>query len=473
MGHEMNSALRRIRGAPRLAGAIRRGRSQLAIPPPQTRGPPQTGGPSDIKGSGRPGDQGGTGNWNKPGDHGRAETSGGTRYRSGAGPSSRPEDRGRARTSRRLGHRGRAGRAAGRDTAAVRGTAPDRESEADLGTAADSASPWPGLPGHDDVPSSGCPPGQPGRVTLTVPWQTLVGMSAEPGNRVLAGARDAAGVEADRGGRRRRSTHRMEGHRHEFIGRVHPRGARPQATPVQEQLSGRSGRRILRTGAVRGPDRPGHRDRSRRPARPRLAAGDRRPGRRRGTQEDRAQGHSTERRHTEGPPARRGGSRGCGSRGIPRLGRDRARHAGWHAEGRAGHGPASACPGGCRTRSPGGQLRYLLPRGSRTAISSVHPAASHHPGPGPDLPVSRMPATSLALGPGPLDPIPPGRAHVLVQSGARMFHIATQVLLIGLGGHDHHSVSAHGSLRILIARSSTNFWHSARLICFHPSGRET
>jgi hypothetical protein len=75
------------------------------------------------------------------------------------------------------------GRAPDWNTAAERGTEPDREAGADLETAADSASPppWPGLPGDDDVPSSGCPPGPPGRVTLTVPWQTLVGMSAEPG----------------------------------------------------------------------------------------------------------------------------------------------------------------------------------------------------------------------------------------------------------------------------------------------------
>ena len=242
---------------------------------------------------------------------------------------------------------------------------------------------------------------------------------------MLAGARHAAGAEADRGGWRRRSTHRMEGHRHQLIGRVHLRGAHPQATPVQGRLPGCSGRRILRTRAVRGPDRPGHRYRPRRPPRPRFACRDRRPWRRHGTHGGRAQGHRTKRRDTEGRAARGCGSRGCGtrgygSRGIPRLGRDQARHTGWHAEGRADHGPASACPGRCRTRSAGGQLRYLLSRGSRTAISSVHPAASHHPGPGPDLPVSGMPTTSLALGPGPLDPIPPGRAHVLVQSGASL-----------------------------------------------------
>lgn len=181
----------------------------------------------------------------------------------------------------------------------------------------------------------------------------------------------------------------MAGHRHEFIGRVHLRGAYSQATPVQGRLPGCSGQRILRTRAVRGPDRPGQRHCSRRPARPQSAAGDRRPGRRRGTQEDRAQRHGTERRATEGPAARGCGSQGCGSRGIPRLGRDRARQAGWHAECRADHGPATACPGGRRTRSPGGQLRYLLPRGSLTAISSGHSVASHHPGPGPDLPVFR------------------------------------------------------------------------------------
>jgi uncharacterized protein DUF222 len=99
-------------------------------------------------------------------------------------------ERGQAADQKTAAERGRAadwetaaerGRTAGHDTAAERGTAPDRESEAGPGTAAVSASPWPGLPGHDDVPSSGCPPGQPGRVTLTVPWQTLVGMSAEPG----------------------------------------------------------------------------------------------------------------------------------------------------------------------------------------------------------------------------------------------------------------------------------------------------
>jgi hypothetical protein len=74
------------------------------------------------------------------------------------------------------------GRAAGRENAAERGTAPDQETEPGPETAADGISPppWPGLPGRDDVPSSGCPPGRPGRVTLTVPWQTLAGMSAEP-----------------------------------------------------------------------------------------------------------------------------------------------------------------------------------------------------------------------------------------------------------------------------------------------------
>jgi len=41
--------------------------------------------------------------------------------------------------------------------------------------------PWPGLPAHGGVPSSGCPPGRSGRVTLTVPWRTLTGMSPEPG----------------------------------------------------------------------------------------------------------------------------------------------------------------------------------------------------------------------------------------------------------------------------------------------------
>jgi hypothetical protein len=75
------------------------------------------------------------------------------------------------------------GRVAGRENAAERGTAPDQETEAGPETAADGISPppWPGLPGRDDVPSSGCPPGRPGQVTLTVPWQTLAGMSAEPG----------------------------------------------------------------------------------------------------------------------------------------------------------------------------------------------------------------------------------------------------------------------------------------------------
>ena len=69
------------------------------------------------------------------------------------------------------------------ETAADRGTTRYRGAAADREIAADSASPppWPGLPGHDDMPSSGCPPGRPGRVTLTVPWQTLAGMSAEPG----------------------------------------------------------------------------------------------------------------------------------------------------------------------------------------------------------------------------------------------------------------------------------------------------
>src|SRR5262249_10104170 len=48
---------------------------------------------------------------------------------------------------------------------------------------ADSADPppWPGLPASGQMPSSGCPPGRPGRMTLTVPWQTLAGMSSEPG----------------------------------------------------------------------------------------------------------------------------------------------------------------------------------------------------------------------------------------------------------------------------------------------------
>src|SRR5204862_422782 len=69
------------------------------------------------------------------------------------------------------------------ETAADRGTTRYRGAAADREIAADSASPppWPGLPGHDDMPSSGCPPGRPGRVTLTVRWQTLAGMSAEPG----------------------------------------------------------------------------------------------------------------------------------------------------------------------------------------------------------------------------------------------------------------------------------------------------
>ena len=42
--------------------------------------------------------------------------------------------------------------------------------------------PWPGLPVPGNVPASGCPPGRTGRLTLTVPWRTLAGLSSEPGS---------------------------------------------------------------------------------------------------------------------------------------------------------------------------------------------------------------------------------------------------------------------------------------------------
>ena len=41
--------------------------------------------------------------------------------------------------------------------------------------------PWPSLPVPGNAPSSGCPPGRTGRVTLTVPWRSLAGLSSEPG----------------------------------------------------------------------------------------------------------------------------------------------------------------------------------------------------------------------------------------------------------------------------------------------------
>jgi Domain of unknown function (DUF222) len=43
---------------------------------------------------------------------------------------------------------------------------------------------WPPLPpcGGAEMPTSGCPPGHPGRVRMLVAWRTLAGMSAEPGS---------------------------------------------------------------------------------------------------------------------------------------------------------------------------------------------------------------------------------------------------------------------------------------------------
>src|SRR5207249_1912599 len=75
------------------------------------------------------------------------------------------------------------GTTADQRTTAEQRTITERKITTDERTAADSTAPppWPGLPIQEGVPSSGCPPGRPGRVTLTVPWQTLAGMSSEPG----------------------------------------------------------------------------------------------------------------------------------------------------------------------------------------------------------------------------------------------------------------------------------------------------
>ncbi|HEV8277521.1 MAG TPA: DUF222 domain-containing protein [Streptosporangiaceae bacterium] len=161
------------------------------IPPPEedprAPGPPQPtdGGPGDescdsLPGDESPGSDGPRDERHPPADKGHAPAGGSHTWRQEPVSHRAATDLGTAADRGTIKYQEAA---ADREIAAERGTAPDQETEAGPETAADGISPppWPGLPGRDDVPSSGCPPGRPGRVTLTVPWQTLAGMSAEPG----------------------------------------------------------------------------------------------------------------------------------------------------------------------------------------------------------------------------------------------------------------------------------------------------
>ena len=437
MGHEMNSTLRRIGARPgwrepyveaeasgpsrhhRPRGRRRPGDHQVSRGsggPGRPEAEPAAGTSRETTAERRPAagrdtaaGWGQAADWNTAAEQGQA---------------ARPQDHGRAGTSRRLRRPRPSGdEHAGRDTAAERGTAPDRESESGPGdTRQPAPARGPDYAGHDDVhflrlsrPDNPAPCDDDGALA-----ETLVGMSTRSREPCAGwGPRHPPGVAADRG-KRRRSTRRMGG----SSSRVHR-----ASSSAWRASAGHAGQ------GAGSPDATDGLKSCAPPAVPwalidrvtvtvpadlldlRSAARDRRPGRRRGAQErPRAGIPHRATRHREPRGA------GCGSRRMRLAGfRDWAeigpRQVGWHAESRAqiaarrAHARAARGTPAHRADSS----RYLLSRGSRTRNHRpVHPAARKPSSmrAGPDLPVSRI--ISNQPGNSDLDhsdPIPPpGRA---------------------------------------------------------------